>query len=540
MKILKHSFILLMFCVVTNNLWGRTFDISIEKEFFVSNISFIKLYDTNNPSNFSYNPIKKDDPTDIEVNGVEVNLYSTPGNYLYLTESPVDEMFHATLELGTQSGTFPNNVLCAIWYATQSESSFDTIKIEGTEVAVSTYGVTDIIFDFPDISTKYTSFILRVGLDDNNNDILDNEEIIPLSAGGAGEPTIRGSSIASYVFGDRLMFIAASTEALTELFIDAFNIFSVSSGILNDIASRFLVEMLEYASEEKLNIQTASKLLRIFYEGDAESLSLTNMYPTKTEIIPFECLSQSQDYVEWLTHNAGADFNENGNATIAKYTWDENSDIAVLVANSPQVEQAVYDLCSSGEIKSDISTYFEDKPTGHTQTFPLLSSGSDTYHLPFKHEIDPKNSLKVDEYSVTFDREAVMYALGDEMQALLEKLTLDRIIDKFDNLVDDLNGSIARGRVLKNTSKVAFTIEKINDSNELKLVMAAVQGVVEDLYDFNREQGTVAGAAGDLQIGYGNGSMGRTSGKIYLSSIAFHSIIQFDELETAILKLEEE
>jgi hypothetical protein len=95
------------------------------------------------------------------------------------------------------------------------------------------------------------------------------------------------------------------------------------------------------------------------------------------------------------------------------------------------------------------------------------------------------------------------------------------------NPVDDVNGSIGRGRVISHEAQ--YTVEKKSFLGVEYLDVVAVHyvGGVEDLYDFNYEAGLIAGQPAILQIGHGNGSYGasRDAANIYRDRIEFNLTI---------------
>ena len=71
--------------------------------------------------------------------------------------------------------------------------------------------------------------------------------------------------------------------------------------------------------------------------------------------------------------------------------------------------------------------------------------------------------------------------------------------------------SIGRGRVVN--PRYRFHVQK--DGNEHPVVAVDFKCDIEDLYDFNYEDGVLASHAAAHQIGYGKGSNARSSGIIY-------------------------
>jgi len=94
------------------------------------------------------------------------------------------------------------------------------------------------------------------------------------------------------------------------------------------------------------------------------------------------------------------------------------------------------------------------------------------------------------------------------------------------NDVDDLFGSIGRGRL--RFHKARYKVEKRSTLFGSELVVTEVRswGEVVDLYDWNHATGGRLQDAAILQIGYGNGSYGasRNRGKIFRDRIEFNKL----------------
>jgi len=198
--------------------------------------------------------------------------------------------------------------------------------------------------------------------------------------------------------------------------------------------------------------------------------------------------------VEWLTHNSGAAFNNNGVTQLAEYVWDNSAQavsMSELVADSDFMTTPVRDTYNA-VVLPGATTYFANLPVGSVADFP---SSTGWYSMPHAH---------------------LSAAQGRPWVA---PTTIDY------TGFNDLHVTIGRARVLSDRAR--YHIEK--QSGGLVLTRVLREGEIVDLYDFNFETGEPAISAATLQIGYGNGSytgmtdgLGRNRGKIYFVRIKFN------------------
>jgi hypothetical protein len=209
---------------------------------------------------------------------------------------------------------------------------------------------------------------------------------------------------------------------------------------------------------------------------------------------------QSSCFSEWLTHNSGALFGLYegvGRADIVEYQWDEQKSLAHLVGKSAQMkcDLRVY---YNNTVAAIAAAHFAGQPNGSTAAFPLDGSWYDVPHDNTAAGVQPQPSPDwVPKTTVLFDNPAVA------------------------NPVDDLFGSIGRGRLLLH--KARYFVRK--DAAGLVVTHIDSTGQVTDLYDFTMEAPlfTFAQDAAVLQVGYGNGSYGpqRGTANIYRTRVSF-------------------
>ena len=92
------------------------------------------------------------------------------------------------------------------------------------------------------------------------------------------------------------------------------------------------------------------------------------------------------------------------------------------------------------------------------------------------------------------------------------------------DLVDDLNGTFGRVRVVSMEVRFLIRMESVMGEDVLSVEETQVWGELQDLYDFNHDVVGVARNAAIMQIGHGNGLQGtaRANGVIYRTKIFIH------------------
>ena len=106
--------------------------------------------------------------------------------------------------------------------------------------------------------------------------------------------------------------------------------------------------------------------------------------------------------------------------------------------------------------------------------------------------------------------------LGGLFGMTLSSLTYPEALDEYDAF-----GSVGRGRIIQPRYRFTVTKEKrwIWPVTWTEYAVTAVQFqcAIEDLYDFNYEDGDLPSHAAAMQVGFGNGDYGlsREHGRIY-------------------------
>ena len=406
-----------------------------------SSVEFLSMHDTFNPANRIFNATPKDDPPAI------------PTNKLYLVESADLSCYQAGLEIASNPPEALSRMVAAVYY--------DGEKIQGSDTLFLPDGKATLIFEDASLVAGITDYPVEVGFDRNGDHLLDDSEIIsgfmvkhPVAGTVIGPPIIRGSDSAKY---DESVYMLSAGGALNSL-----------------------------------NTPYASALLEIFLAGNTNSLP-GNKLPTSMATCSFDAFGGYLS--EWLTHNAGALFNDVGVTEMSEYQWDDTTEFSALVAEYPQIEDPISDHYEN-TIFHIVTNAFENMPVGTILYFPESTEGTDVPHV----SLSPTNW--VSGCTVEFN-------VGSLIPAPL----------------DDLFSAIARARIVSH--KVRYTVEKQHSILwGDKLVVTGVQswGEIEDLYDFNQEAGQLSEWGATVQLGFGNGSKSayRSKGQIYRTRITFN------------------
>jgi hypothetical protein len=420
---------------------------SSEQPFISMRLVFGQMWESTNKANRIYNLTPKDDPPEV------------PRNRLYVVESPEDGKYHVTLEVDDQPASLRNRLMYAIYDG--------STKLSGGEGSFPASGPANMVFDHPATNTEFKDFDVKVGYDLNGDGTLGvDDALFPLRVVSTvtgldkGPPVIRGSCMARY---------AAALESITNVLAGAWT----SPGWTTDA-----------------QIPNAKSLLRIFMDGNSSGV-ISPYPPSSSTNMEFNAFYPGY-FSEWLTHNAGANFNEEGVATITEYQWEEDTPLSVLVVVAPQIEDALSTYYSQ-VVYPQATNYFQTQLVWTVAYFPPSTDGFDIPHVSESQPWVPGCTLTFNTW--------------------------------WPDLLDDTNGSIGRGRLLSH--KARYRIQKtLNLLGSVELIVTEVQswGELIDLYDFNHDVGGKSQDAAILQQGFGNGGYGptRNRGKIFRTRVLFN------------------
>ncbi len=433
----------------------------VEGRIYILSVDFVQMWETENKANQIFNPTRKDDPTysnpNPDTNG---DTYGVPRNYIYMVPNTAGSTYNVTIKANIQPTDLRTRFYAAGYLGNQIVSGSGRIPFDAN-------GECELNFLHPGSSPGVEDFTIKVGFDQNNNGELDSGDLF--------FPCVVKNTTTDEVIGDPMVKGSSG------------NRYTSAKESVDDIVDG---DWTSPGWATSLVLPHAKRLLQIFRDGNASGVP-TDKQPTSSSCVNFNAFAGL--FAEWLTHNSGASFDDDGDATLTEYFWNENTSLADLVATAPKVEdeattfynQSVYQIAAN---------YFEGLPVGTTSYFPSSVSWYDVTHTSESPEW-------VTPYTETFDT-------------------------WLPNLIDDVNGTIGRGRLLFH--KARYKVEKQETLFGSTLVVTEVRswGEVSDLYDFNHDVGGAAQNAAILQIGYGNGSYGatRNRGKIFRDRIEFNKL----------------
>ena len=411
-------------------------------------VEFKKMWETKNKANQVFNPARKDDPkaSITEPPDAAGSVHGVDTNHLYVVVDPTDNKLGVTVDVVV--GGDPTK-----WVAAAFNGGS---KVSGSDTVFPASGPVEMHIPHGD------ELAVRVGYDANGNSQLDTAEEIKLSMAAKfdksanGEPTVKGISSAKY---------SAMSAA--------------ASGVI----------ALGYT------IPHSAEFLRLFRDG-----TTTGMPADKRPTPPpgnFTMDAFKGELSEWLTHNSGAEFSDDGIADIPFYHWDATTSAGELAGLSHTVKTAVQSHFDTA-IMPQVTAHFASLPPGAQADFPQGGLATITH----AHQSTPPWVPKT---TVLFDNPYL-----------------------YDKGLDDVFGVIGRGRVPQHQAK--YTVKKVeydeyvgDDPTGGPIfrktigydVTARTVGSVTDIYDFNYNAGTINIIGATLQLGYGKGTYGRTAGKIY-------------------------
>ncbi len=449
------------------------FQVSPEKNFLVATatknsiqhavlllpIEMKLLWETENKANQVYNPTQKDDPWGGGgYGGYGTEQNGAPRNKLFLVPDPEDNKYKATLEV-----EMPEQFRTKFYAAAYVGET----KVANSDTVFNAEGQCELEFEHLGTSNDIEDFAIRIGYDANNSSTLDPDEITKLDVKNLGEPIVRGTKVSKY----------DDAKDKIDNIIDGD---WTTPGWATDLV-----------------LPHAKQFLRIFRQGDTAGVP-SDKLPTSSVTVSFDAFNGY--FAEWLTHNSGAPFSDEGVASITDYTWGPLTSTANMVATSPQIEEPVRNYYNSS-VAGLAAAHFASLPVGSPPAY--FPSETGLYDIPHTHE----SPAWVPVTTITFD-------------------------SWLPNQGDDVNGTIGRGRLLNH--KARYRVEKllVNEGppdapyyvERLVVTQVISQGVAIDLYDFNHMVGGAAQDAAILQIGFGKGAYGgaRDRGKIYRNRIEFN------------------
>jgi hypothetical protein len=486
-----------------------------------------KIWETSNKANQIFNPTKKDDSTGtkLDANGrvflpeVEGDAtYGVPRNILYVVAGPADNKLRVSLDLGIPPTVRPK-FMAAAWDG--------SAKVPGSDTHFPAEAGQPANMEIAAASGAETrEYQIRIGVDADGNGLLDNSEASPYDlyrrkdTGEVRFATVKGISSAKY----------EAHKQVIENGISAYGLQSQPTGPLK---------------------YSRSFLALFYYNGNFISISPT-VQPSSAGTQQLDAFVMGNGFTEWLTHNSGAAFTNAGQATIQEYRWDNTSDVSeFFAARTPFAlestitnAQGYYEFQTStgialktfyeAQVETAAEQALQNSPVGMTLTFPLDGGW---YEFPrtespnlFK-SISPGNWVTPSTQLMGSDD-----GYGGWKGALFSEIVTGG--DEFKEY--DAFATLGRGRVLNPRYRITVKKEDngiIFPTIEYKVSEVLFECAVEDLYDFNYEDGTLPSHAAAMQIGWGKDGNGaaRDQGKIYRHHINIRHSYPYPFYQTAIM-----
>lgn len=467
------------------------------------------LLETENKCNQIRNDTPKDDSSgnfnceSIMLRG-KVCSFAAPRNVLYVAASPDNEI-KVTERVkvdDSMRGVFnrlSDLILCGVFkdgkVVEESQTRFSTANLEAA-------------LEFEGADEKVVEDLeVRVGMDVDEDGELEHDESIPLEVckinGNAAYATVKAISKKKY---------------------------EDHKGEVNGMVYYKIWKLIPDNPPEFV-APHARSFLKLFYELNSENQLTPMLRPTSVSSVNFDAFSSDCScFAEWLTHNCGATFSEDGLATIRKYNWCANSEVSHFLSSCKpfalKKSMMVSDItceCAT-ETGMRLKDFYDSvvKPDAERE---MLLQGVDEIIMPsnegwyeqnevIANHIFESKSPRVSETWVpglTLDFGVFSSKLGVLMN---EVATSSGAINEYDAF-----GTIGRGRVLSPRYRFAVRKTVLQDGRvKLEVTRVDFACAVEDLYDFNYEDGELPSHAAALQIGYRNNN-GRNCGRIYMHHI---------------------
>ena len=485
------------------------------------------LWETNNKCNQIFNTTPKDDASgqticETDNNG---NSWAAPRNYLYVVSDGVNGTFNVTERIKPLSipQKFVDMVMCAAFNGTTS--------VEGSEACLSSQNEAVMQIPAPSQAT-IVHYQIRVGIDSNNDGKLAYDESVPLQ-------------VYKYNGEPRYATICGTTSKQCDEY-DAY-IGGKVSGL--------------QGAGVGLALPVGRSFLSIFYNGDASDVNDLWM-PSYRQASEINAFANYSGFSEWLTHNSGANFSESGSANIWEYVWQPETAMAQFMAQrTPLVPWQEYTVRVSdwNSLPGDPSVIIGDAGAYREQTCHMVTTTGNKLLRFFNERVLPQAinvlSERGDGATETFSSSSGLWSDGELAGIVFENMSsspapgITQVIGATGNYggalavleagslslvtgghhLDDLDAffSVGRGRILEPT--YSFTVRKTTHlfrAPTYDLIQIGFSCRIQDLYDFNFEDGKLSRSAAALQIGFGNGNNSRSHGRIFRHEIRINTTYQ--------------
>lgn len=277
-----------------------------------------------------------------------------------------------------------------------------------------------------------------------------------------------------------------------------------------------------------------SFLALFYYKGNTAKL-VASVRPGGPTTQQLDAFANGQGFTEWLTHNSGAPFGDEGLADIHEYVWAINSEVSEFFAGRTPFalettmtnSQGYYEFSTATgtalknfyntNVKEGAEAALQNAEIGAMVTFP---QGGGWYEFPRAENPNLFKSISP-QTSASWVIPSTQIIGKDDNYSGFGALFTDIIVGTEEFKDFDAFGAIGRGRVLNPRYQITVKKEQTGiwpfQSTVYKVSSILFECSIEDLYDFNYEDGQLPSHAAAMQIGYGRGANGsaRDQGVIY-------------------------
>ena len=446
-------------------------------------VSLQLLWETRNKANQILNPTPKDDDTgNLAVLEKEGDCsYAAPRNNLYVVANPSNDTFDITAHLNVSPASLADNVVC--------KAFSNATEIEGSDTELNSEF--KAIMEIPSPTTAETvSYSIRAGIEMDGESGISHDETVGLEVYRTTNDipryaVLRGISGAKYQWHE--------DELNGKLHVLGQNIPSFPCANARSFLALFMSN------------------------GDYQTVA-SSFRPTSSGVVSLSAFETGVGFSEWLTHNSGADFTEDGIADIQEFEWEDYSEVAQFFAQriplAPKTRIAIdggntfYVATETGsqlldfynaELRQTAEELLANANNGESLTLPATNGW---YELPLVSAPNLFKSLSPTN-TPTWVTPSTQVIGQDDGHGGYGALFTSLITNgsNFDEY--DAFGTVGRGRIIN--PRFRFTISKVEHiwpiPDEIKVTAIHFSCIIEDLYDFNYEDGDLPKHAAALQIG---------------------------------------
>ena len=310
-----------------------------------------------------------------------------------------------------------------------------------------------------------------------------------------------------------------------------------------------------------LALPVGRSFLSIFYNGDTSGLNDLWM-PSYRRALELDVFASRIGFSEWLTHNSGANFSESGSANIWEYVWQPETAMAQFMAQrTPLIPWQEYTVRVSdwNSLPGDPSVIIGDAGAYREQTCYMVTTTGNKLLRFFNERVLPQAinvlSERGDGAIETFSSLSGLWSDGELAAQIFDSMSpscvtgITQVIGVKGNYggamavleagsvsvatgghqLDDLDAffAVGRGRLLD--PSYSFTVRKTTHwlrEPTYDLIQIGFSCKIQDLYDFNFEDGPLSRKAATIQIGYGKGVNSRSHGHIFRHEIQINTTYQ--------------